>query len=87
MRLVPKVSFIANYQTTVSGSVEIYLPSLASLASVEEAKVWCPVRSLKWYLNRTKSLRSTYDFFVTTTAPHRAASRDIFPVGWLNVLS
>ena len=87
MRLIPKASFIAKNQTASSGSVEIFLPSLASLASVEEAIVWCPVRSLKWYLNRTRSLRSTSDLFVTTTAPHRAASRDNFPVGWLNVLS
>ena len=43
---------------------------------MEEDKVWCPVKTLKWYLNRTKSLRSTSDLFVTTTAPHRAASKD-----------
>ena len=76
VRLIPKASFIAKNQTTSSGSVEIFLPSLASHSSVEEDKVWCPVRTLKWYLDRTKSLRSTTDLFVTTTAPHRAASRD-----------
>ena len=78
MRLIPKASFIAKNQTAFSGSVEIYLPSLASLASMEEAKVWCPVR----YLNRAKSLRSTADLFVTTTAPYRAASMDTVSI-WL----
>ena len=34
------------------------------------------MRSLKWFLIRTKSLRSTSDLFVTTSAPHRAASKD-----------
>ena len=77
VRLIPKASFITKNQTASSGSVEIFfLPSLASLSSVEEDKVWCPVRALKWYLNRTKSLRSASDLFVTTTAPHRAAFKD-----------
>ena len=76
VRLIPKASFIAKNQTASSGSVEIFLPSLSSLSSVEEDKVWCPVRALKWYLDRTKSLRSSSDLFVTSTAPHRAASKD-----------
>ena len=73
---IPRASLFAKNQTASSGSVEIFLPSLASHSSVEEDKVWCPVRSLRWYLDRTKSLRSSSDLFVTTTAPHRAASKD-----------
>ena len=76
VRLIPIPSFIAKNQTASSGSVEIFLPSLASMSSVEEDKVWCPVRTLKWYLSRTKDLRSSSSLFVTTTAPHGAASRD-----------
>ena len=76
VRLIPRASFIAKNQTATSGPVEIFLPSLASHSSVEEDKVWCPVRSLRWYLDRTKSLCSSSDLFVTTTAPHRAASKD-----------
>ena len=80
VRLIPRASFIAKNQTATSGPVEIFLPSLASHSSVEEDKVWCPVRSLRWYLDRTKSLRSSSDLFVTTTAPHRAASKDTVPL-------
>ena len=76
VRLIPKASFIAKNQTASSGPIEIFLPSLDSFSSVVEDKVWCPNRSLKWYLSRTKSLRSSSDLFVTTTAPHRAASKD-----------
>ena len=36
VRLIPKASFIAKNQTASSGSVEIFLPSLASLSSVKE---------------------------------------------------
>ena len=57
-------------------SSRVFLTSLASLSSVEEDKVWCPVRSRRWYFDRTKFLRPSYDLFVTTTAPHRAASKD-----------
>ena len=35
MRFIPNASFIAKNQSVSSGSVEIFLPSLASLASVE----------------------------------------------------
>ena len=76
IRLIPKASFIAKNQTASSGSVEIFLPSLATFSSVPEDKLWCPVRALKWYLKRTCELRSSSDLFVTTTAPHRAASKD-----------
>ena len=87
VRLIPRASFIAKNQTASSGSVEIFLPSLASLSSVEEDKVWCPVKSLKWYLDLTKSFRSSSDLLVTTTAPYRAASKDTVSAGWLNVFS
>ena len=53
-----------------------FLPSLASFSSVPEDKLWCPVRALKWYLKRTRERRSSSDLFVTTTAPHGAASKD-----------
>jgi len=76
VRLIPKASFVAKNQSASSGSVEFFLPYLASFSSVDEDKVWCPVRALRWYLSRTKSLRSSSDLFITSTAPHRAASRD-----------
>ena len=59
VRLVPRPDFIAKNQSPSSQSVEIFLPSISSLSSVEADKVWCPVRALKWYLDRTKDKRSS----------------------------
>ena len=55
VRLVPRPGFIAKNQSPSSQSVEIFLPSTSSFSSIEADKVWCPVRALKWYLDRTKA--------------------------------
>ena len=49
VRLVPRAVFIAKNQSPASQPVEIFLPSISSFSSVEEDKVWCPVRALTWY--------------------------------------
>ena len=36
---------------------------------MEEDKVWCPVRALKWYLDRVRSKRTASSLFVTYFAP------------------
>ena len=69
VRLVPRADFIAKNQSSSSPLVEIFLPSMASLSSVEEDKVWCPVRALKWYLDRVRSKRTASSLFVTYFAP------------------
>ena len=74
VRLIPKAGFLAKNQTASSDVVEIFLPSLSSHSSVPEDKVWCPVRALKWYLNRSLPLRSSPDLFIWTMAPHRHVS-------------
>ena len=71
VRLIPKMGFIAKNQSLKSGSVEIFLPAISTLSSVEEDKVWCPVRALKWYVDRTKSKRASSSLFVATIAPHK----------------
>ena len=72
--MIPKAGFFTENQSESSGPVEIFLPSLSSHSSVREDKVSCPVRALKWYLNRSLPLRNSPDLFVTTTAPHCHAS-------------
>ncbi|XP_041477327.1 uncharacterized protein LOC121425366 [Lytechinus variegatus] len=76
VRLIPNPSFIAKNQTATSGSIEFFLAPLSDLSSVSEDKVWCPVRALKWYLERTKTLRNSDQLFVTSREPYAAASRD-----------
>ena len=61
VRLVHSPGFIAKNQSPSSQSVEIFLPSMSSFSSVEADKVWCPVRALKWYLDRAQEV---FCFFV-----------------------
>ena len=75
VRLVPRPNFIAKNQSPSSQPVEIFLPSMSSFSSVEADKVWCPVRALKWYLDRTKSKRSSSSLFVSSIAPFKAISK------------
>ena len=76
VRLIPTPSFIAKNQTATSGSVEIFLAPISSFSSVTEDKVWCPVRALRWYTNRTKQIRTSDQLFVISREPFSAASRD-----------
>ena len=54
--------------------VEIFLPKNSSISTVEDDKLWCPVRSLKWYVNSTEKCRTTSLLFVATVAPFGAVS-------------
>ena len=38
--------------------------------------MWCTVRALKWYLDRTKTLRRSDQLFVICKEPHSPASKD-----------
>ena len=75
VRLVPRADFIAKNQSPASQPVEIFLPSISSFSSVEEDKVWCPVRALKWYLDRTRSKRTSSSLFVSSIEPFQAVSK------------
>ena len=75
VRLVPRPGFIAKNQSPSSQSVEIFLPSMSSFSSVEADKVWCPVRALKWYLDRTKDKRSSTSLFASSIEPFKAFSK------------
>ena len=78
VRLVPRADFIAKNQTHSSPLVEIYLPSLSSFSSVSEDKVWCPVRALRWYLDKVISKRTSPSLFVTHIEPFSSAFRSTF---------
>ncbi|XP_072168449.1 uncharacterized protein [Diadema setosum] len=74
--LIPSPTFIAKNQTSSTKPVEIFISPLTAFSSVPEDKVWCPVRSLKWYLGRTKSFRKHDQLFLICKEPHSPASRD-----------
>lgn len=56
--------------------MEIFVSPLTSFSSVIEDKLWCPVRALKWYLDRTKNHRKHDQLFLTCKEPHSPASKD-----------
>ena len=72
VRLIPRPDFIAKNQSPSSQPVEIFLPTMSSSPSVEADKVWCPVRALKWYLDRTKTKRSSSSLFFSSIEPFKA---------------
>ena len=80
--LIPRPGFIAKNQSMSSASVEIFLPSISTMSSVEEDKVWCPVRALKWYIDRTKSRRTSSSLFVASIAPHKGVATSTI-ANWL----
>ena len=49
---------------------------MTSFSSVSEDKLWCPIRSLKWYLDRTKGFRKHEQLFLTCKEPYSPASKD-----------
>ena len=76
VRLIPKISFIAKNQSDSSGSIEVFLSPLSDFSSVKEDKSWCPVRALKWYLDRTKVFRKDDQLFLISRQPFSPASRE-----------
>ena len=65
VRLIPHAKFVAKKQTMTSSLGEVFISSLKTLSSVEQDKLLCPVRALKWYMNKTKTLRSSNQLFVS----------------------
>ena len=75
VRLIPRAGFLAKNQTASSQKdLQIFLPSLSAHSSVMQDKLWCPVRALKWYMDRSSSLRTSPDLFISTVAPHSRVS-------------
>ena len=76
VRLVPKAGFIAKNQFALADGVEVVLRSLTDFSSVREDRLWCPVRALKRYVDRTRPLRSDDQLFLISREPFSPASRD-----------
>jgi hypothetical protein len=53
----------------------IFLPKISTGSSVREDKLWCPVRALAYYFDRTKSIRSHDQLFLTHSEPNGPASK------------
>ena len=76
VRLIPEASFIAKNQSASSEPCELVIPRIQSFSSEKDDKLWCPVRALKWYIDRTKDIRCGPELFISTRPPHSTVSRD-----------
>ena len=85
--LIPDPSFLTKNETVSFSPGEIYLPNISSLSSIHEDKRVCPVRALKWYLERTKSIRSSDRLFLIPRSPFNPASKDTLSRWIVNLIS
>lgn len=76
VRMLPDPSFLTKNQSASFTPAEIFLPYIASLSSIREDKLVCPVRALSWYLERTKPIRNSPRLFLVPRSPFQPASKD-----------
>ena len=76
VRLIPNPEFLAKNQTESFTPEEIFLPTIDSVSTIREDKRWCPVRALKWYVDKTKHLRTSDRLFILPGRPFTPAAKD-----------
>ncbi|KAJ8042119.1 NACHT domain- and WD repeat-containing protein 1 [Holothuria leucospilota] len=74
--LLPDPDFLSKNQSETFTPRPIFLPSIASTSSVREDRFVCPVRCLKWYLQKTSTVRTADNLFLLPRTPYTPASRD-----------
>ncbi len=76
VRLLPRSGYLAKNQSLDFTPSAINLPDLRKASGSRDEAPWCPVRALKFYLDRTKPYRGNHDqLFLTTQKPYRPASK------------
>jgi len=74
-------SFLAKNERSNFSAAPVFLPKLDSSSSNQRFS--CPVRALKWYLNKTQSIRGQINhLFITSAKPYRPAARTTIS-GWI----
>ena len=74
--LLPDPDFLAKNQTETFTPTPIFLPTMSSASATREDRFYCPVRALKWYIEKTKSLRTSDALFILPRSPYNQASKD-----------
>ncbi|WP_411016617.1 hypothetical protein, partial [Salmonella sp. s51944] len=72
---IPDHTFLPKNQTLDFIPGDIFIPELKTFSSVPDDRLRCPVRALKWYLDRTKDLRTSDQLFILTREPFGPASK------------
>ena len=74
--LLPNPNFLAKNQSESFSPAPIFLPTMSSASSMREDRFVCPVRALKWYIEKTKALRKSNALFLIPRSPYTSASKD-----------
>ena len=70
VRLLPRVGYLAKNQSQSFTPIPIILPDLRKATGSPDEGPWCPVRALKFYLDRTQPYRGDSDqLFLTFQKP------------------
>ena len=75
-------SFLAKNERSNFKASPLFLPFITK-SKKRSKRLNCPVRALRWYLDRTKTVRGQIQqLFVTTKSPYKAAAKSTL-AGWI----
>ena len=76
VHLLPRAGFLAKNQSLDFTPKPIILPDLRRASGSKDCGPWCPVRALKFYIDKCKPYRGEIDsLFLTVNKPIRKASK------------
>jgi len=76
VHLLPRAGYLAKNQSLSFTPKHIILPDLRKASGSADEGPWCPLRALRYYLDRTQPYRLKEDhLFLTVQKPFRAASK------------
>ena len=77
-----KPGFLAKNERSDFSATPIFVPFITQ-SKLRAKRLGCPVRALKWYLNRTQTARGNIEqLFITNTKPYGPAAKPTL-AGWL----
>jgi hypothetical protein len=71
-----RLDFAAKNESATFQHSSIFLPKIGMASSVAEDKVWCPVRALARYFDRTETLRKNDQVFLRTLSLTASCKED-----------
>ena len=85
--LLPDPQFLTKNESISFAPAEVFLPDIASSSSIYEDRKVCPVRALKWYLEKTKPIRTSDALFILPKSPYNRASKDTLSRWLVNLIT
>ena len=70
VRMTPHLGFLAKNQRLNFTPEPISLQEMKYHSDTREDKLWCPVRALKFYIDKTKAIRNSDQLFIKIVNPH-----------------